>query len=324
MRRLILLAPLIFACGTSGSSRIDGGPADRRVADADLGPSDAADATDARAPEAGIADASTLDASTPDAGALDRHEVLFIGNSYTYGNDLPELYRALVASLSPAPAALSVDSVTAGGRRLTQHAAEAADEAQRLGGLLAADGPPWTQVILQEQSQIPGFGPGQPDFDASRVAAAELGARIAARGAQAVFFMTWGRRAGDSSNPARFGDFSAMQGHLETGYRALAQAAREAGAEAVIAPVELAFAEVHAEDGAVGDPLEASSLFSRLYASDGSHPSLLGSYLAACVFAATTLQIDATTITYAPTELDEADAQRLREVAQRVVQRERG
>lgn len=332
MRRALLLVPLLFACGTSGGSATDGGLADQGLSDAampsDAGLPDAAGPSDAEVPDVGAPDASAPDAAAPDAGppdagTLGRHEVLFIGNSYTYGNDLPALYRDLVASLKPAPDPLNVDSVTAGGRRLTQHAAEAADASQRLGTLLSATGPQWTQVILQEQSQIPGFAPGQPDYDASLAAATDFGARIGSRGGALVFFMTWGRRAGDSSNSARFGDFSAMQGHLETGYRALAAAAQAAGANASIAPVGLAFAEVHAEDAAAGDPLEPSSLFYRLYAPDGSHPSLLGSYLAACVFAATTLQVDATDIEFTPAGITETDALRLRAAAQRVVLAER-
>lgn len=323
MRRALVLLPLLLACGTSGRALPDAGLAGRDSAITDAAPLDAdrpdAAVADAARPDAAILDASAPDAEVIDAGTLGRHEVLFLGNSYTYVNDLPAMYRALVGSLRPAPEPLQVDSVTAGGWRLSQHAADAANEAHRLFGLLGPEGPPWTQVILQEQSQIPGFEAGQADFEASRTAAAALGVRAAARGAPVVFFMTWGRRDGDSTNPGRFPDFSTMQTHLEAGYRALAEAARGAGAEVSIAPVGLAFAEVHAEVAAAGDPLDPAGLFYRLYAPDGSHPSRLGSYLAACVFAATHLGVDPTTLEYLPAGVTEPDAVRLRAAAQRAV-----
>ena len=61
------------------------------------------------------------------------------------------------------------------------------------------------------------------------------------------------------------------------------------GSSARYAPVGEAFREVH--EACAGSHLEPEgdprTLFSRLYAPDGHHPSRLGSYLAACVFYAT-------------------------------------
>lgn len=313
MRRALLLLPLALACGTSGGSGADAGLRDAAVVQ-DAGLLDAA-----IDPDAGFADAATPDAAMPDAGHLAPHAVLFLGNSYTYVNDLPTLYQEAVASLSPTPSPLTVDSVTAGGLRLPQHAANAADMTHRLAELLGSQGPSWTQVILQDQSQIPGFAPGQPELEASKAAAASLATLATARGASVVLFMTWGRRDGDSTNPQRFPDFATMQGHLEAGYQALAESARGAGAEVSIVPVGLAFAEVHAATAALGDPLDPAGLFFRLYAADGSHPSILGSYLATCVFVSSVLQVDATTITFTPPGVSSEDAVLLRAAAQATV-----
>jgi hypothetical protein len=282
------------------------------AAEKDAAPTDAAETGDRF--DASATDAGHLDAATP-TGQI----ALFVGNSYTFGNDLPALYQRVVESIQPPVDPLQVEAVTAGGRRLVQHAADAEQPGHRLASLLGANGPEWTQVILQEQSQIPGFRPGQSDYEASVTAAGALATKIHGRGAKVVFLMTWGRRTGDDQNSARFSDFSTMQGHLESGYRALADAARAAGAETLIAPVGRGFAEVWQQEDQRGDPLDPEGLFWRLYDGDGSHPSLLGSYLAACVLTSSMLGIDPRTVSFAPAEIAPEDAQRLREAAHRAV-----
>jgi PKD repeat protein len=100
--------------------------------------------------------------------------------------------------------------------------------------------------------------------------------------------MTWGRRAGDHMNPTLYPNFTVMQDRLEDGYLAYAENLTTRDRPVYVAPVGLAFRRVHddiAEAG--GNPLDQGSLFSSLYSSDGSHPSLRGSYLAACVLHAT-------------------------------------
>ena len=98
-----------------------------------------------------------------------------------------------------------------------------------------------------------------------------------------------------------------------------ATAATVAGAKATIAPVGRGFAEVWQQQAARGDPLDTEGLFWRLYAGDGSHPSLLGSYLAACVMASTMLGVDARDLTFTPAEIVESDARRIRDAAYRAV-----
>lgn len=170
----------------------------------------------------------------------------------------------------------------------------------------------WTVAVLQEQSQIPGFPMSSSAFVASRTAAAELAALGAARGARVVLYQTWGRRDGDDTNPALYPDFTAMQDRLSAGYAALASAARDAGADVRVAPVGEAFRAIH---DAEATPLDPASLFSRLYGADGSHPSLAGSYLAACVIAAVANDIDPEEITFVPSDLDASDAAALRAAA---------
>ena len=99
--------------------------------------------------------------------------------------------------------------------------------------------------------------------------------------------MTWGYRDGDSLNSFN-NNFTTMQERLTEGYTRYAENISNAGHAVWIAPVGLAFKTVH--DGVVAagdDPTASGNLFYDLYTSDGSHPSLSGSYLAACVFHAT-------------------------------------
>jgi hypothetical protein len=101
-------------------------------------------------------------------------------------------------------------------------------------------------VVLQEQSQIPGFPQDQSDFRASRRAAEDLDDRIEASGAQTLLLLTWGRRAGDEANRERFPDFTTMQAALTDGYLAYRDATSTEARPTWIAPAGPAFARVYA------------------------------------------------------------------------------
>ena len=140
----------------------------------------------------------------------------------------------------------------------------------------------WEIVVLQEQSQIPGFPEVHAEVAASRGAAVELDRVVAAHSAETVFLATWGRRDGDTRNAERFPDFQTMNGLLLDGYLAYAEAATGEGRLGTLAPAGLAFAEVWASDTAAGrEPTAEGSDFHALYEAEGSHPSAWGTYLAA-------------------------------------------
>ena len=171
--------------------------------------------------------------------------MLFIGNSYTYCNDLP----AMVAQLAAAGGKpVDVHQVTAGGVTLEWHA----QNEVTLAKLHETD---WDIVVLQEHSIRP-----IQDTPKMTQAAAALQSIIASTGAQTVLYMTWARQ-----------HFPEMQAGLARVYIALAQ---EIGAR--VAPVGLAWEAVLAADPSLA-----------LHTEDQSHPTPLGSYLAACVFYAT-------------------------------------
>lgn len=180
-------------------------------------------------------------------------QVLFVGNSYTYYHQLPSLFQTLSES-----GGYSVETAMAaeGGWTLAQHR-DAAETRALIGTR------PWQYVVLQEQS----LSPALPERlgQLTRPAAQALANQIRQQGAQPLLFMTWGYR--DGSPKAGLGNYRTMQAQLERGYRTLAQELA-----APLVPVGLAWQR--ALDTVPQLPL---------WDEDGSHPSLAGSYLAACV-----------------------------------------
>lgn len=184
--------------------------------------------------------------------------VLFVGNSLTYYNDMPQLVHRFAVADRGARPIYAVEWV-AGGSTLRR-----ASKERSLRELLGEVD--WDVVVLQEQSQIPSF----PASDRAREFTPyvrELADVIRRRGAEPLLFVTWAHRTGDRRNVA--GDtYSAMQARVDAGYLEAARAAQSA-----IAPVGAAWREA----------LERRPHLS-LWAADGTHPSPAGSYLAACVF----------------------------------------
>jgi len=187
--------------------------------------------------------------------------VLFLGNSYTSTNDLPGMFASLAAA---AGRRVDVAMVANGGETLTDHAASADDTAQLSAGR-------WDFVVLQEQSEIPAMPTGWPQMQA---AVRSLVARIRTTGAVPILFETWAHR--DGMPTAGLRDFMAMQTALAEGYR---QAGSQAGIGVV--PVGDAWATAIERDSAL-----------ELWQPDGSHPTAVGTWLSAAVFAHALLKTD--------------------------------
>jgi hypothetical protein len=181
--------------------------------------------------------------------------VLFIGNSYTYFNNLPEMFAGLAAE---AGEKVSVTMSAPGGWRLKDHW----DKGDAL-GLLRQER--WNYVVLQEQSTL---GINHYVESRTRVAGDELFRPYAQRwaseihkvSATPVFYLTWAPR-----------DAAEDQPRLDYAYF---HAAREG--RAVVAPAGLAWARVRQAHPEI-----------ELFLGSGSHPSPAGTYLVACTFFAT-------------------------------------
>jgi hypothetical protein len=319
------VSTMAVGCGQDGTLADTGGDASLAVA------SDAAVTVDAAAPvDAATGDAAITDAApSTDAAPLPPERVLFVGNSFTFVNDLPGTFASLARSAPGRGAGPAVDSVAYSGYTLAQHLADAQGTGPnpRLAALLGnADAGPvtWNHVVLQEQSEIPGFDPTDPERVASMNAVVALSGLAAATGATTVLFMTWGFPGGDPANPTLYPAYLTMQSRLETGYRDMAHAVALAGHPVRIAPAGLAFEGVYERDVAAGHVPEAQgSLFAQLFGPDAKHPSPAGTFLAACVMTATIYDVDATTLGGSVPGLDAATVAVLESIAQSVVVAER-
>ncbi len=184
--------------------------------------------------------------------------VYFMGNSYTFVNDLPRTFATLAAS-----GGHQVETRTdaAGGELLQGHASDAS-------ALAALRATRWSFVVLQEQSEVPAFE--ESKLRVMYPAARRLVLAARAAGVTPAFLMTWGHAHG---LPEAALDYSGMQARIGHAYVEIAREVR-----APVAPVGLAWQQVHRQYPELA-----------LWQSDGSHPSVAGTYLAACVLYATLL-----------------------------------
>lgn len=222
--------------------------------------------------------------------------VLFLGNSYTAVNNLPELVRSLAASAGDQ---LSTSSNTPGGYTFQQHLSNSTSTS-----LIQQGG--WDYVVLQEQSQYPSFPDNQVESEVFPYAEGLVNmVKEYNPCGEAVFYMTWGRKNGDAGNCAVWPPvctYEGMDSLLHLRYMMMAE-----NNDAVCSPV-----------GAVWHQLRTQYPSIELYSSDESHPSMLGSYAAACCFYTTIFQKDPTLIT-SNYGLDAQDAQNIRNVVKSVV-----
>jgi len=249
------------------------------------------------------------------------HRALFVGNSYSFANNglLANGYKALLTESEGGEP--TVDLVAKGGYTLDGHLMDASQEGQQLHDLLGTDGAVWSVVVLQEQSVIPAYHEAVVWgwFD-SLTAAEGLNKLAEKAGAETIFLMTWGRREGLLEDLETLPDYLTMQALLAGGYQKYAEYTSTAERPVHIAPVGLAWLTIWNDAVAAGEePLDPDGLFWNLYTGDGSHPSALGSYLAALVVFATATGSDPTLTLWRPDSVTTEQADVLRDVAKRVV-----
>ena len=229
---------------------------------------------------------STNTTNPPPSWSGSVSDVLTFGNSYTSANSLSSMLEELLRS---ADSPSNTSDFTTGGWKISDHwdDVNTSGSAQNLSLATGV----WDTVIVQDQSQVPGFYRTNADWLASKNGSINLADRIDSEGAAMMLMMTWGRRNGDALNPTLYPNYTVMQDRLEEGYIDYRDnVSLSTSAEIYVAPVGLAFKHVHDSITASGgNPLSPTSTFYNLYDTDGSHPSTSGSYLAACVlFAALT------------------------------------
>jgi len=177
--------------------------------------------------------------------------VLFIGNSYTYGNRLPEVVAGMAAA-DRTVRPMKVRMVASGGKDLVWHSRNKATL-----DAIAAGG--WDYVVLQDQSLTPTLIPQR-----TQAGGRALDKAIRKTGARTMLFMTWQRRP----TPEMLKKYPKMHERNSKTYMDLARELK-----AAVAPVGYAWKAAY--DANPNWPL---------YAKDNSHPARMGTYLTACVF----------------------------------------
>lgn len=179
--------------------------------------------------------------------------ILFIGNSYTYVNSLPEMVKGMAMDRHHP---VEVKMVAFGSYTLEDHW----NDGEKTGKARAelANGT-WDYVVLQDQSEMPAMDP-----EYCLKAGAKWAAAIKKKGAVPVFYLT----PAHYEKPKEMIEF---QNKLNSTY---AQEARDGGG--LLAPAGPAFLLSYRRDPGL-----------RLHSQDNSHFNLYGTYLAACVIYST-------------------------------------
>jgi len=191
-----------------------------------------------------------------------KKKVLFIGNSYVYVNNLPQVLTDLALSLGDT---VQYDSSAPGGHTFQNHCSN-------ITTLAKIKSQNWDVVVLQAQSQEPSSPPSQV-MSGTYPYAGRLADSIRKYNpcAEILFYMTWGRQNGDASNCSFYTPlctYDGMQTRLRQSYMLFKDSFMTA-----VAPVGVTWKKIRTTNPSIN-----------LYDPDESHPSLPGTYLAASVF----------------------------------------
>ena len=187
---------------------------------------------------------------------MNEKNILFIGNSYTFYNDMPTAIFERMAS--EAGLCLKVTSITKGGESLVGHATEGHDSHSRIVEVFEKE--KFDYVILQDQSDTPAI-----NREKYFAGVEYFASKAKENGAEVVIYGTWPKKEGHK-NLSKFGiTKSEMAKMLDESF---VEASKRFGAR--LACVGGSFAEIE-NDESLPDP----------YNSDLSHPSYVGSYAAA-------------------------------------------
>lgn len=236
--------------------------------------------------------------STLSSGQSEEKKVLFLGNSYTSFNNLPNMIANMASSVGDN---LNWDAETSGGYYLSDHL----NAATAVNKIESGD---WDYVVLQDQSQVMSLPTYQLPFTFNIVA--ELDSLINHYNpcTETMFYMTWGRKNGDSLFYQVYSPwyeeptYEFMDSLIHARYMQLSVMHN-----AEVSPV-----------GAVWRYIRENHPSIELYHPDGSHPSLAGSYAAACCFYTALFRNDPTLISF-NSSLSATEATIIKEAAKLVV-----
>ena len=193
--------------------------------------------------------------------------VLFLGNSYTSYNNLPQMVADMATSTNDT---LNFDSNLMGGATFSAHSLHPVS----LNKIMAGN---WDYVVLQGQSLEMWGNP--PNILTSYFMVVTLDSLINVHSpcGETMFYRTWGRKNGFGATP-----YHELDSIIHSNYMKLADSL-----DAVVSPV-----------GEVWKYIRQHHPNIELYAPDESHPSLAGTYAAACTFYAALFRKDPTQVTF--------------------------
>ena len=241
---------------------------------------------------------TALETEPPAVQALDpekTYNILFIGNSYTYYNSMPE---SLFASIVKAAGYknVKISSITKGAWYRERHDNEKDERGAQVDRALKEN--KYDYVVIQEQSVCPAADPGR-FYDGVRA----MTEKIRANGATPILYSTWGRKTGHKTLSQYGWTNETMTWKLAAAYTAIGE---ELGID--VAYVGLAFYDIYTnQNGKI-----------ELYDPDSTHSSEIGSYLAALTIFAEIFGVDPTGIETKLAISDEAAAH-LQEAARKAV-----
>ena len=182
-------------------------------------------------------------------------DVLFIGNSYTYYNDMPKMFEQLAVSNNKN---ITVHSITQGGRKLNSYADNEDPVTIVLDALLNEQ--KFDICFIQEQSVLPAT-----DFDGFIEGLDCVINKLRTKADHFILYATWGRKAGSSILEDHHWTTESMTNLVTAAYR---KAAKLYNAQ--VSPVGNNFLYITNQYPDID-----------LYNEDLSHPSYLGSCLSA-------------------------------------------
>lgn len=219
--------------------------------------------------------------------------VLFIGNSYTFFYDMPEMIVKIADSAPIKSEGLLIQAITKGGATLKQHwnenIAPSLVKSQK-----------WDYIVLQEQSIWAMF----PERRLETKQYAKNFADLASlNNATPVIYQTWPRKefSGWYQQP-QYADNLKNYTHMQDTIKIQTEAVANF-ADTKIVPVSDYWGLTKNQETNI-----------ELYDPDGSHPSVQGSYLTALIFYRYFLGQDPQKTTYIPPGVSKKEAEKLRKI----------
>lgn len=232
---------------------------------------------------------AAMELKVPEPAVGDRPKILFVGNSHTFYNNFSTMFVNIINAFGHKS---KVSELSTAYYSLKKYA----DTEDRGGALLeqALSTQEWDFVVLQESTNLTLADFAEEEmFPSTRI----LDEKIKACGGQTIFFMTWAPKDGIKKEKRED-----IQTQMATSYISIANEL-----DGLLIPAGISFmrcAELYPEI--------------ELWDPDGHHPSLAGSYLAACTAYAVLYQESPEHCSYIA-DLDKEHALKLQQIAAELV-----